>query len=282
MNGIEKLKYEFYKGESAIRQIIFLCVGVFVFSLSIQIFARLLQFDAHSVLQYFYLPSNLAKLVTRPWTLITHVFFHAGFWHLLSNLLIFYYIGVILQDFVGRIKLWQIFGGGAMLGGLLFVLASNIFPTFKDVVGRAELLGASGGVTAVIVAAGVLLPNYQIRPFNLFDVSLKWVALVLVFMDLAYMPDSANLGGLFAHLGGAIFGFVYIKNIQGKPLISRPVAAKPKAKEMAVVSGYASLNDVPEKPNQEEIDAILDKISQSGYDSLTKKEKLTLFKASET
>ena len=284
----DTIKYEFSKGDSAVRQIIMVNIGAFLVASLLKIVAWLGGAGPGALLEYFYLPSNLSTLIIRPWTIVTNVFFHAGFWHILWNMVLLYFLGRILEDFLDSRKIWKIFLYGGLLGGVLFVVSYNIFPIFGDQVQQAKLLGASGGVTAIIVATGVHLPYYQVRPFGLFNVQLRWVALFFVFRDLYTMPFNENAGGLFAHLGGALFGLLYILSLQGK--ISWPKFgsfAKPK---MQVFNGKLDERSYkktsvrssdPNKPNQEEIDAILDKISQSGYDSLSNHEKEVLFKASE-
>ena len=282
MSTWEKIQYEFYKGDSAIRQIIMINLAAFIFTVFVGVIARLSGFPPEDLLEYFYIPSNIGKLIIRPWTILTNIFFHAGFWHLLGNMILLYFIGRILEDFMDFKKIWKIFLYGGISGALLFVTSYNIFPVFNEVVGYKKLLGASGGVTAILVATGTYLPRYQIRPFGLFNVELRWVALFFVFRDLYMFPVSDNTGGLFAHMGGAIFGLVYVLNLQGR--ITRPnLNQKPFFwdRQRDERSRGPIITDKKPKPNQEEVDAILDKISQSGYDSLSKHEKEILFKASE-
>lgn len=282
MSTWEKIQYEFYKGNSAIRQIIMINLAAFIFTVFVGVIARLSGFPPEDLLEYFYIPSNIGKLIIRPWTILTNIFFHAGFWHLLGNMILLYFIGRILEDFMDFKKIWKIFLYGGISGALLFVTSYNIFPVFNEVVGYKKLLGASGGVTAILVATGTYLPRYQIRPFGLFNVELRWVALFFVFRDLYMFPVSDNTGGLFAHMGGAIFGLVYVLNLQGR--ITTPnLNQKPFFwdRQRDERSRGPIITDKKPKPNQEEVDAILDKISQSGYDSLSKYEKEILFKASE-
>ena len=282
MSTWEKIQYEFYKGNSAIRQIIMINLAAFIFTVFVGVIARLSGFPPEDLLEYFYIPSNIGKLIIRPWTILTNIFFHAGFWHLLGNMILLYFIGRILEDFMDFKKIWKIFLYGGISGALLFVTSYNIFPVFNEVVGYKKLLGASGGVTAILVATGTYLPRYQIRPFGLFNVELRWVALFFVFRDLYMFPVSDNTGGLFAHMGGAIFGLVYVLNLQGR--ITRPNLNQKSFfwdRHRDERSRGPIITDKKPKPNQEEVDAILDKISQSGYDSLSKHEKEILFKASE-
>lgn len=285
MTAWEKIKYEYNKGGSAIRQIIMVNLGVFVFTIFVGIIAKLSGFEPSQLLQYFYIPSSLGVLLIRPWSIVTNIFFHSGFWHLFGNMLLLYFIGRILEDFMDAKKVWKIFLYGGLAGAALFVISFNVFPIFEEVKQYKKLLGASGGVTAILVATGLYLPRYQVRPFGLFTIELRWVALFFVFRDLYMFPVSDNTGGLFAHIGGAIFGMLYILELQGRIEFPTFSFASLKTKKMKAVVDERKVQEdrtfKKHQPNQEEIDAILDKISQSGYDSLSKAEKDILFKASE-
>ncbi|MDG2455585.1 MAG: rhomboid family intramembrane serine protease [Bacteroidia bacterium] len=286
MSTWEKIKYEYNKGGSAIRQIILINLGVFVFTIFVGIIAKLSGFQPNELLEYFYIPSNLGVLLIRPWSVITNIFFHSGFWHILGNMLMLYFIGRVLEDFMDSAKVWKIFLYGGLAGAALFVISYNVFPIFAEVKSYKKLLGASGGVTAILVATGFYVPRYQIRPFGLFNVEMRWVALFLVFRDLYLFPVSDNTGGLFAHIGGAIFGMLFILQLQGKielPTINGESIIPSRTKKIDVDESTLAQERAYKKhqPNQDQIDAILDKISQSGYDSLSTTEKDILFKASE-
>jgi len=283
----EKIKYEFHKGDSAVKQIITVNLAVFIFTVLVGVVATVSGFHSSNLLKYFAVPSDLGTLLMRPWSLVTNIFFHSGFWHLLGNMLLLFFLGRILEDFLSTKKIWHIFIFGGLSGVVLFIVGYNLFPVFSEVVSEGNLRGASGGVTAIIVASGVYLPRYQIRPFNLFNIEMRWVALLFVFRDLYSFPGMQNLGGIIAHLGGAIFGALYILNLQGKiefPTFSWNTGKSANMKK--VVLDEKEIKNQKKsaqkaKPNQDEVDAILDKISQSGYDSLSKTEKEILFKASE-
>lgn len=228
------------------------------------------------------------ELLTQPWSLLTYIFLHAGFMHLLGNMLWLFFIGTILEDLIGSKHLFRLFLFGGLAGGLLFVLCYNLIPVFASQP-LLPMVGASGGVTAIIVAAATFRPTYTIYLFGILPIQLRWIALIRVFTDLAGLGDSMNDGGQLAHLGGALFGFLYALNLKGflpawMSFSFPQKIRKPKRKHQVWINEPA--RKMPAKkssrqaPNQEEIDAILDKINQSGYQSLSEAEKQTLFRAS--
>jgi len=283
----EKIKYEFNKGDSAVKQIIIVNLAVFIFTILVGVVATVSGFQSNDLLKYFAVPSDIGTLLMRPWSLVTNIFFHSGFWHLLGNMMLLFFLGRILEEFLSTKQVWHIFIFGGLSGVVLFVAGYNLLPVFVDVVSEADLRGASGGVTAIIVATGVFLPRYQIRPFNLFNIEMRWVALLFVFRDLYSFPNMQNLGGIIAHLGGALFGALYILDLQGKielPTFSWNTGKSANMKKVVLDEKEIKTqkkSTQKAKPNQDEVDAILDKISRSGYDSLSKTEKEILFKASE-
>jgi len=295
MNRWERLKYEFQKGDSPVRKLIIINVAVFVFTLILNFFAFLYNTSAQELLIYFELPSWAGVFLKRPWTLFTYMFLHAGIWHLVFNMLFLYFIGRILEDFVSNKKFYTVFFGGGLLGGILYLIAYNTFPVFTAMDHWVPMLGASGAVTAVIVAAATLVPNYQIYLYGLIRMRLVWLAVILVAMDVAFFPNG-NSGGRLAHLGGALFGFLYIQYIRGsigfdlsflnrirnpfKPRMTIIDERKIRNERKGKKSKPGRKSD-SKRPNQDEIDSILDKINQSGYSSLSKDEKDILFKASE-
>ncbi|MGZ3874558.1 MAG: rhomboid family intramembrane serine protease, partial [Mucilaginibacter sp.] len=166
---------------------------------------------------------------------------------------------------------------GGLAGAFLFILCYNTVPFLSG--DSAPLVGASAGVMAIIIATATLLPDYTISLIFIGPVKLKWIALFFIVIDF-FGIVGPNAGGELAHLGGALMGFVYIRQLQrGNDWIAGITRIfKPKSK-LKVVSKNSSGRS-SERPRQEEIDLILDKISQSGYDSLTRQEKEILFRAS--
>jgi len=292
MNWWEKIKFEFNKGDSPVRKLLFINIGVFVFTLLLGAVAHLYNTTAQSVLVYFELPSWGSEFFKRPWTLFTYMFLHAGFWHLAFNMLLLYYVGRIGEDFMSKARFFTIYIGGGLLGGLLYLIAYNTFPAFTQMESWVPMLGASGAVVAVVVATATLVPNYEVFLYGVVRLKLVWFALILVLMDIAFFPNG-NEGGRIAHMGGALFGFAYIRYIQGRlgigsDLIERVKRLfRPKYQvidERELRKNSNSKDKKGEstgKPNQSEIDSILDKINQSGYSSLSQEEKNKLFKASQ-
>jgi membrane associated rhomboid family serine protease len=284
------IKYQFNKGDSGIRRLIFINVAAFLVAI---LFRTAYAFSGQpsdgTLLQFLYLNKNLAYTLIRPWSLVTNIFMHAGLWHLLGNMLWLFFIGTVYQDFTNNKRVYTTFVGGGLVGGIAFLLVYNLAPIFRGQ--EAYLLGASGGVTAVIIAAAVLLPYYEFRPFGLFSIQLRYIALFRLITDFVSLPELVNTGGTIAHLGGALFGYLYMKNVKGEMHIPTfntkwPDWFRKKAKMKVDERAYYSKKtqnspSAAGRPNQDEIDAILDKISQSGYASLTAEEKDKLFKASQ-
>jgi membrane associated rhomboid family serine protease len=232
--------------------------------------------------EYLLLPAYLPKLLYRFWTPFTYMFMHAGIFHILFNMLWLYWMGQIFEEYLGNKRTIGLYLFGGLAGGLLFVACYNLVPAFTNVNAAANgvVVGASASVMAIIIATATLLPNYAIQLILIGPVKLKWIALFYIVIDFLGIA-SANAGGEIAHLGGALFGFIYIKQVQrGHDWIeSINKLFVPKAK-MKVVSHSGPLRKASGVPRQEDVDRILDKISGSGYDSLTKQEKETLFRAS--
>ena len=234
------------------------------------------------------IPSGFWDVLAKPWTLITYQFMHNGFWHLLWNMLFLYYLGKIFKEYLGERRLLYAYIGGGIAGGMLYLLCYNLLPAFAG--SNSILLGASASVLGVVCGAATLLPNYEIFLYGVFRVPLKYIAIFYLLTSF-FSITSSNPGGNIAHLGGGIFGFIYIKSLyahfawyqnikfklaqwfKNKP--SKPKGPKPVQRS----STYINPN-MQHRPSQEEIDLILDKINASGYESLNTYEKDLLFKAS--
>jgi membrane associated rhomboid family serine protease len=235
---------------------------------------------------YLALPANLSKLMIRPWTIFSYMFLHWDIMHIFFNMLWLYWMGKIFQEYLGSKKLLSTYLAGGFVGGLFFIAAYNIFPLFRDSLPGAFALGASASVLAVTVAAATLLPEYPIQLIFFGTVPLKWIAVITIILDLINISGN-NAGGHIAHLGGACYGFVYIRSLQkGSDLtgwLTRIFDRFSTSRKMKVAYRNKKNDEeynVTRKAKQERMDDILDKISKSGYGSLTQEEKDFLFKMS--
>ena len=212
------------------------------------------------------LPSSVELVVQRPWSLITYFFVHIEVFHLIFNMMFLYWFGVIIQDFIGNKRLVQLFFYGGLAGAAAFLLVMNTV-SFFIAKGPNFLNGASAGVFAVVVAAATIRPNYQVHLLLFGQVRIKYITAFYVLWSFIETTGS-NAGGNVAHLGGAILGFIFAKNFLAA---SRPQAVfEIKIKEFAqVVNQQFQSKKEPETVPEDELNAILDKISQSGYDSLS-------------
>ena len=283
MNILDDLKLQ-YKTGGMVQKLIFWNIGFFLFSL---VFFYSFSVGQFQIPTWIALSSDLGVFVRTPWTLITFNFFHSGFLHLFFNLMVLHFSGRLFNTYFTDKQLLGVYVIGGVFSGITFVL-SYLF------IGKAGLLvGASGAIMAILIATATYAP-FMLLHIPLIGIVKLWhVAFVILLIDLIQMPLD-NTGGHLAHLGGALFGFIYIKLLQTGKDITKPFSAlldtfanlfKPKKKTpfkkvhrnatKNVVNSSISNKDFAQK----QIDDILDKISKSGYDSLSKEEKEFLFKA---
>lgn len=277
----EEIRTQVFRSGNRLNMLIGVNVIIFLFLSLLGVIEMLTTRNAATSVflnDYLAVPSYLPKLLIRFWTPFTYMFLHSGFFHILFNMLWFYWMGNIFQEYLGGKKLVDLYIIGGLAGAFLYVLFYNIFPLFADVKTVSTTVGASAAVMAIIVATATLLPDYTIQLLFLGSVRLKWIALFYVLFDLISITGP-NAGGEISHIGGAIAGFFYIKHLQGSTMLGRAFERFSKPKTLQVVSKNYAKNSTL-RPKEEEIDSILDKISQSGYASLSKKEKEILFNAS--
>jgi hypothetical protein len=209
------------------------------------------------------------------------MFMHAGILHILFNMLWLYWMGQIFEEYLGNKRTIGLYIMGGLAGALAYLLCLNLIPAFTNsnaAVG-STIVGASASVMAIVVATATLLPNYTISLILFGPVKLKWLVLVILAIDFLGIVGP-NAGGEIAHLGGALLGFIYVKQLQkGHDWIGGISGIFRSRSKLKVAAKNTSKNSA-EYPRQDEIDRILDKISQSGYDSLSKQEKEILFRAS--
>lgn len=264
----------FLNNLNIVQKIIFymFCIHFFPYLIDVVIYLFKLKFNSQSLFEWFYISANISELIFKPWSIFTYGFFHNqnSFSHIFWNSLLFYYFGNIVYDLFGKKNLIRLFFSGIIAGGVTYVISYNLFPVFSDV--KSSMIGSSAGVTSVIFFLTFYSPNYKIRVF-FFDLKLLYLAVFLFLYDIVQIPYG-NAGGHIAHIGGAFWGYYYYRNLYKKNFIHSVYSFFESSKKKDI------LNKEKENTfNQKKIDSILDKISESGYNSLSKQEKDYLFKA---
>jgi membrane associated rhomboid family serine protease len=289
---LDDIKFQFRTG-NMLMQLIYVNGGIFLLMMVFRLIFFLSGNEGvfnQAVLQLT-IPADPKLLLMRPWTLITHMFVHANFLHVLFNMVWLYFGGTIFLNFLDSKKLLSTFVLGGLSGALFFVAAMNLFPVFNATAPYASAEGASAAVLAIVVAAATMVPNYVVQLVLIGPVRLKYIAIVLVLLDLIFIP-SGNAGGHIGHLGGAFFGFVYASQLKRgndltvdflKPWFWLKKKFPKGNRRIKVVHSKHRSDEAfnaARNERQVEVDAILDKIKRSGYESLSKHEKDILFKAS--
>ncbi|QSS97472.1 rhomboid family intramembrane serine protease [Psychroflexus sp. ALD_RP9] len=293
MNWQDKLRYR-YNLANIVEKLIVINIAMFILTFAVNTIAFLLtgnQYSTGFLTEWLSFPKDLLDFAIRPWSIITYAFMHAGIFHILSNMIILYFSGQFFLTFYSSKRLVNFYVLGAIFGALIFSLSYNIFPAFQGT-GKSYLIGASASVMAVLVGVATKAPNMQVRLLIFGNLKLWWIASFLVVVDFIQIPFG-NPGGHLAHLGGALLGYIYTKQLDKGNDIGAWIedsinwfsnffkaTKSPKMKTVHKSKTKSkSRKSTPNKANQEKVDQILDKISKSGYDSLTKAEKDFLFNA---
>lgn len=288
----DNLKLKYQQGSIFIK-LIFVNVGVFLFIKLFLVFCVLFQFDGSRLVFSLQLPSAWTSILQRPWTLLTYMFVHTGFFHLLFNMVWLYVFGLYFMRWFNNRQLLMVYLLGGLSGGLFYVLAYNVFPLYSSVLDNTVLMGASASVLALTLAVAIYRPNESLLLMFIGPVKLKWLAVAMVVIDLLSLAGG-NAGGSLAHLGGALFGaffgffsredhhiklFTLNKGFgtrqEGRTRYHRPRYEKANRGRPETDQEYRDRK----KQDEDHRDAILDKIKQSGYESLSEKEKHFLFKS---
>lgn len=285
MTLVDNFKSRFRSG-NIVEKLIYINCIVFLVTLLTKVLLGLYVNEYNFIIEWFSLDAEIDLLFTKPWALFSYGFLHANFIHILMNMIVLYYIGNLFLEYFTQKQLLNFYLLGTLFGGILFVFSQNYFPLFNGK--TATLVGASAGISAIFIGIATYIPNYQIKLRFIGFVKLSYLAVIWIGLDVLGLIGN-NSGGHFAHLGGALFGFLFIRksnnnsnNSNGSLLSSfknifkrnkKPLYTvyKSKKKKKKTTSSNTDLT-------QKQIDTILDKISKSGYDTLTKKEKEFLFK----
>ena len=260
----------YISGLNILEKIIFLNIAIYLAPFLVNTILFLFNIKNIDLIKWFTIDADFGQLIFKPWSIITYGFLHGSFSHIFWNMVILYYFGKILNNLFGDKLLKKLYLSGIAVGGLTYVISYNIFPVFSGV--ESVMIGASAGVMSVLFYLASYSPQMGIRIF-FFDIKIIYIALFLFFYDIIQIPLN-NSGGHIAHIGGAIWGYYYcISNNKGVDLTQSifNIFKTTKKKNSKVRQSNNNFD-------QKKIDSILDKISDSGYDSLTKKEKEYLFK----
>ncbi len=280
---IEEIK-QVFKSNNIFTKLIYINLGVF---LLVQI-AGLIFFlsgqENNLLVDYLSVPADINALALQPWSIFTYMFLHEGFMHILFNLLWLFWFGRIFLEFLDYKKLLSLYIYGGIFGAIFFIIAYNLFPVFDPIKHYSVALGASASVLAIVIAISTYVPNYTINLMFIGAVKIKYIAMFSIILDILSI-SGGNVGGHIAHLGGALFGYLFALQLRTKKRSSNGFANPFKRKKkVRVTHKNIPKNDqtynVNKAKNQVQIDKILEKISKSGYSSLTKEEKEILFSAS--
>lgn len=289
----------FFKQRSALSNLILINILVFLIINLVSLFLYLFSIDQAfaqlngvSRLTYWLsLPADPKALLLKPWTIITYMFVQEGVFHLLFNMMVLYVGGQIFINYLSSKMLVTTYILGGLSGALLYIVAFNLFPAFSSNVANAIALGSSASVLAIFAAAATRAPELKLQLFLLGRIPLKYIALVIIALDVLNIRNG-NAGGHIAHLGGALYGFLFIQNLKkGKNMGSFFEKLnfgamfnwfkKPRTKIKNAYTNSRPMTDEEYLRNKAEekanMDEILDKIKKSGYESLSAKEKAKLF-----
>ena len=298
-NLTEELK-RFFRSGNVLSVLILINTGVWILTKVVYVLFYLynhpdIAIADNWIMHYFALPAGTAALASRPWTLLSYMFLHTEFWHILFNMLWLFWFGKIFMEYLNSRQLLFTYIAGGLAGGMLYVFAYNVFPVFQTSVESSVALGASASVMAIVTAISFFVPNYTIQLLFIGRVRILYLAIILFIFDFIAIP-TGNAGGHIAHIGGAFFGYFFslwmrkttfaystgvfsslFKKLAGlfrprlKVSSSNNYSARPKSDE---------IYNAEKNLHQEKIDSILEKISRGGYDSLTNDEKDFLFRPS--
>ena len=288
---IDDLKHNF-QGQPVVNRLIIINVAVFLIGYTVNLFAG----AADLFEQWMGLPSVVGALLYKPWRLLTHMFAHAGIGHIFFNMLWLFFLGRMLMQFMGSRRVISTFLLGGFASAAAVLLLYNLIPSLG---GNTYALGASGAVSAITLAVASFRPHQEVRLFGVLPIKLAVLGVGVVLLDYLQLRTSSNAGGHIGHLGGAAYGIWlgYTMRTTGRfaladrfeRFLDRLISFNffKRGPRMRVVKDdidprkrYQSDEDfnAKKKSDQDRVDAILDKISRSGYDSLSKAEKDFLFR----
>lgn len=295
MRSSDRIKYKIQTA-TVTEKLIAINVIVFILFFLLRTIAYLFQLPSDFLVQWFVFPKEPMEFLMKPWSIITYSFLHSGIWHILSNMLILYFSGIYFLNYFSPKRLLNYYFLGVIIGALVYMLSYNLFPAFQGT-GRSYLMGASAGVMAVLIGIATHIPNMRVRLMIIGNIKFWWIAAFLLVLDIIQIP-MGNAGGHLAHLGGAALGYLYTSQLKNGNDIGKwfenimdSIASlfKPKERKATMKTvhrtgkttkkNHKAKSSFNKNEKQRRVDAILDKISKSGYESLNKEEKDFLFQA---
>ena len=287
MGIIDEIKLSFKNG-TYLTKLIYINIAIWVIVRLVFVGYSLSGSDGSLMLGWLALPASFELFISRPWTIFTYMFLHFELLHILFNVLWLYWFGKIFLEYHNQQKLLSLYILGGLSGGLAFMMAYNWLPVFHERIINSQLLGASASVIAIVIAIAVYVPNHLIHLAFIGPVKIKWIAFVSVLLYVISLSGD-NAGGNFAHLGGAVWGWIYMsqlmagRNITGRFDRVTDTFFSWFRRRRKLKIKYNSPNpdyDYNRKKvsQQNDINQVLDKIGKSGYDSLTFEEREILFK----
>ena len=284
MVTLNNIKNRYYNA-TIVEKFISINVGVFLLVFILNTLGFLFQQNSNLITNWFILPATLDGFLSRPWSIISYGFIHVSFLHILMNLIAMYYIGNLFIQFFTPKQFSTFYFLGTLFGGIVFLTSYNFFPVFSNDVSNSYLLGASAGVSAIFIGLAAFTPNYQLKIPLIGFIKLWQLAAVWILLDIIQIP-AGNAGGHLAHIGGALFGLFYVNSAKkNKTHFIDKLMQLFRFNKNPLRTVYKSKSNQSKKQSnttykQKKINVILDKISKSGYDTLTEEEKEFLFKQS--
>jgi len=276
---VDELK-EHLKKSSIVDKFIYINVALFVAALILNSFVHLNNGNSNIIVDYLALNKNATEFLYKPYTFITYGFLHIDFIHILFNLITLYFLGNLFLNFFTPKKFIIYYILGTISGGLLFIISYQYFPVFKNSSGI--LLGASAGISSLLVGLATYTPNYEINLRLIGYVKLWILTLIFIILTIILIPNG-NAGGQISHIGGALVGFLLTKfyvNQKSNPYKKSKSNLKTVYKAKDRSDDFGKTIHQKRIIKQRKIDTILDKISKSGYESLSKDERDFLSNAS--
>ncbi len=288
MSIVDEIKRSYHQG-GVLTKFIYVNIGVFIVVRLLQVFFSFAGGPGadYPLLMWISVPSDPGALLLKPWTILTYMFVHYKFIHFIFNILVLYWFGQLFMMFFSSRQLVGVYFLGGIAGAVMFIIVSNLIPALN----HSILMGASASVMALLFAASVYRPNFTVYLMFFGPVRLKYIALVGFIIDMISISALQNAGGHFSHIGGAALGWYFAKQLMtgrditmGFSRLADKIGGLFHKKSRMSVTYKRPMSDMEYNARkikkQAELDRILEKVKRSGYDSLSKDEKKTLFDAS--